>query len=380
MRICFIAEPAVSIYPELWVRYFTGKGHEFHLISTRPFDSDKAGNVKSHILKSIPPQIRIISFLINPIWVLVQMRILVRKIKPDILHGHYITDCGFIAALSGFHPLVQSVWGSDVLVDPYISSFYRYMVRFALNKADLVTTSAQYTTDYIHREFNVPSSKIKTFHWGIDINIFQEGYLGEVKTLRKTLNIDDNSFIVLSPRTFLPHYGIELIIESIPYVIKKHPNVCFVLLKGYSTDSSYENKLQIIAEDLGVKEYIRFVSKLLPLEEMAIHYNMCDAFVSIPRTDQFASCIVEGMACGAIPIVDNLEIYREYLTDGKNAFFVDRENPKDIAEKVIYCIEHPEVKERFYKLNREIVEKDLDWNKNASLMYEAYLDLLKGDS
>jgi len=376
MRICFVAD-AGSIHTKKWVRYFAEKGHEVHLISLKPFYSDKIGNVQYHILRSIPPQIRIISVIINTIWFLVQMRRLVRRIKPDIINGHYITDCGFIAALSGFHPLVISTWGSDVFVDPYKSVINNHIVKFALKRADLVTTMAQYTADYVHSEFNVPSGKIKMFHWGENIDLFQKGYVSEAKTLRKTLNIDDSSFIVLSPRTMGVLYGIEFIIESLPYIIKKHPNVCFVFLKGCSTDSSYENRLQRIAKRAGVEEYTRFVSRYLDKEEMAIYYNMSDVFISIPRTDQFASCIVEGMACGSIPIVGNLEVYREYLTDGNNAFFVDRENPEDIAEKVTYCIEHPEAKERFYEVNREIVKKKLDWSNNAPLMYESYQSLLK---
>ena len=378
MRICLVIN-SPSIYIERWVKYFVDEGHEVHLISNKPFDSNRVRNAELYVLSSIPPKIRVISLLINIIWSSFQMKKLVRKIKPDILNAHYITNGGFIAALSGFHPLIVSAWGSDVFVDPFVSSANRYRVRFALNKADLVTTTAQYTTDYVHREFNVPFRKIKMLHWGIDTNVFQKGYSNEVKILRKALNIDDHTFIVLSPRTMVAHYRIESIVKSIPYVIKKHTNVCFVFLKGSSTDSSYADKIQTIAEDLGVKEYTRFVSKFLELTEMAIYDNMCDALVSIPRTDQFASCIVEGVSCGAIPILGNLELYREYLTDMKNAFFVDGENPSDIAEKVIYCIEHPEVKEGFYRLNREIVEKDLDWNKNAHLMYEFYLDLLKGD-
>lgn len=380
MRICFVSD---SIHTKKWVRYFADKGHEVHLISPTPFDGDKVWNVSYYSLKRIPPQIRIISFLINNIWFLVQMRKLVRKIKPDIVHAHYITDCGFLAALSGFHPLVVSVLGSDVFVDPYKSIFYRYILRFVLKRADSVMTISRYATEFVQKEFNVPPDKIATFYWGIDISVFQKGYLSEVETLRKTLNIDDHSFIVLSPRTMSALYGIEFIIKSIPDVIKKHLNVCFVFLRGWPTDSAYENKLyenklQTIAEDLGVKEYMRVVSKFLEPEDMAKYYNMCDAIVSIPRTDGFSGSILEVMACGAIPIVGNLQVYREYLIDGENVFFVDRENPKDIAEKVIYCIEHPEVKERFYKLNREIIEKDQDWNKNALLVEKWHRSIAEG--
>ncbi len=372
MRICYVAD-ASNIHTQRWVKYFADKGHEVHLISPEPFEDDNIGNVELHLLKRVRPQIRIISFLIDALSHIVQTRKLVRKIKPDILHAHYIFGNGLLAALSGFHPLVLTAWGSDVFVDPHKSPIHRYTVRFALKRADLVTTATRYVNEYIQQEFNVLPNKIKTIFWGLDPNVFRKGYLNEVRILRKNLNINGDAFTVISPRHMSEHYGIEFIIKSIPYIIEKYPNICFIFLRGFAMSTSYEGKLQTLAENLGVKEYTRFVSQRLEPEEMVIYYNMCDVLISIPRTDQFGLCIAEGMACGAIPTVGNLEAYREHLADSENALFVDRENPQDIAEKVIHCIEHPELKEGFYEVNRKIVEENLDWNRNAPHMEELYL-------
>jgi len=372
MRICYIAD-ASNIHTQRWVKYFADKGHEVHLISPTPFEGNNIGNVELYLLKRVRPQIRMISFLIDALSYIVQTRKLVRKIKPDILHAHYIFGNGLLAALSGFHPLILSAWGSDILVDPHRSPIHRYTVRFALKRADLVTTTSRYLDEYIWQEFNVSPNKIKRISWGLDPNVFRKGYLNEVRMLRKNLNINGDAFTVVSPRHMCEHYGLEFIIRSIPHVIEKYPNSCFIFLRGFAMSTSYENKLRTMAENLGVKEYTRFVSRRLEPEEMAIYYNMCKVLISIPRTDQFGLCIAEGATCGVIPIVGNLEVYREYLTDGENAFFVDRENPKDIAEKVIHCIEHPELKERFYGINRKTVEEKLDWNKNAPRMEELYL-------
>ena len=372
MKICYIAHAGFT-HTERWVKYFADKGHEIHWISSGTFEGDNIRNVELYLLKRVHPQIRIISFLIDALSHIVQTRKLVRKIKPDILHAHYIFVNGLLAALSGFHPLILTAWGSDILVDPHKSPIHRYTVRFALKRADSVTTTSRYLDEYIRREFNVSPNKIKRISWGLDPNVFQKGYLNEVRILTKNLDINDDSFTVISPREMSEHYGIEFIVKSIPYVIEKYPNSCFIFLRGFAMSTSYENKLRTMAENLGVKEYTRFVSRRLEPEEMAIYYNMCKVLISIPRTDQFGLCIAEGATCGVIPIVGNLEVYREYLTDGENAFFVDRENPKDIAEKVIHCIEHPELKERFYGINRKTVEEKLDWNKNAPRMEELYL-------
>src|ERR1043166_4818826 len=38
--------------------------------------------------------------------------------QPDIVHAHYASSYGFLAALSGFHPFVISAWGSDLMEFP----------------------------------------------------------------------------------------------------------------------------------------------------------------------------------------------------------------------------------------------------------------------
>ena len=39
---------------------------------------------------------------------------LVKELRPDIVHSHYVSSYGLIGALSGFHPYIISVWGADI--------------------------------------------------------------------------------------------------------------------------------------------------------------------------------------------------------------------------------------------------------------------------
>ncbi|MBM3126965.1 MAG: hypothetical protein FJZ87_18165, partial [Chloroflexi bacterium] len=42
-------------------------------------------------------------------------RRLIREIQPDLIHAGPIQTCAFIAALSGFHPLLTMSWGFDLM-------------------------------------------------------------------------------------------------------------------------------------------------------------------------------------------------------------------------------------------------------------------------
>ncbi len=378
MKICYLAD-AGSIHTQRWIKYFADNGHEVHLISFRSLGDCNVKGVKLHLLKRLRPQIRFVSFPTNLLFEVIQVKKLIKKINPDLLHAHYVVDYGFLGALAGFHPFVVSAWGSDVLRAPKESKISRYIVPVIFKKADIITTTAEFMKEYLIRMFKASRDKIVRIPWGIDLKIFHHGYEEEVKGLKESLEIRANSTIIISNRHMDPKYEIQSIIDSIPYVTKKYPNAIFVFIRGYGSPD-FENEMKVRAKKLGVINNTWFISRLIPPKEMAVLLNASNMFISIPKTDQFGSSIMEGMACGAIPIVSTIKVYEQYLEDGKNAFFVNPESPEKIAEKIIYCIEHPEIKEKFYKINKKIIEKNEDWDRNAKKMEELYENLLKGQS
>ena len=367
MKICYIAPE--GIHTKRWVEYFAERGHEIHLITLMAEDIQSA---KIYPIKTKAPKL-------SPLFKAIRIRNLVKKIKPDILHAHEVVPFGLYGALSGFHPFVVSVWGSDVLRAPKESKISGYIIPVIFKKADIITTTAEFMREYLNNAFKAPKSKIIRIPWGIDLKVFHRGYEEEVKRFKESLGIGVSSPIIISNRHMNPQYEIQSIIDSIPYVTKIYPNVLFVFIRGYGSPD-FENEMKVRAKKLGVINNIWFISRHIPPKEMAVLLNASNMFISIPKTDQFGSSIMEGMACGAIPIVSTIKVYEQYLEDGKNAFFVNPESPEKIAEKIIYCIEHPEIEEKFYKINKKIIEKNEDWDRNAKKMEELYENLLKGQS
>jgi L-malate glycosyltransferase len=378
MKICYLAN-ASSVHTRRWVRYFAASGHQVHLISYSPLQDD-IPNVTVHLLALPRPYIKILSASVSFIPHIIQVKKLVKKLKPDILHAHYALGYGFFGAIIGFHPFLLSAWGSDIMVEPGQNAIFSYMVKIALAKADIVLTTSQYLKRYLSSRFNLADSKIIALPWGVALNTFVRDYRTEGQKLKKDLEIVSGRFIVLSPRHLREHYRIEQILEAVAYTTVKYPKLTLILLKGGASDTRYEGKMNELAERLGISANVRLIHKYLDAEEMAALYNISDAFISIPRSDQFGSSVQEGMACGSIPIVGNLEVYRQYLVDGHNALFVDPDNPKDIAQKIIHCIEHPELKKKFYPINRKIIEEKEDWSKNAAKLAELYQYFAEGRS
>ena len=89
MRICYVADGA-SIHTQRWVNYFAKNGHETHLICWKVMPGYE-DNVNIHILTRLAPKIWTVSQYFSFLFWILQVRRLIKGIKPDIVDGHFIT-------------------------------------------------------------------------------------------------------------------------------------------------------------------------------------------------------------------------------------------------------------------------------------------------
>lgn len=366
MKLCYFAN-LQNIHTQRWIDYFSSEGDEVHVITNQPCIYNKH-DIHIHSIKknsSIPIMSKLIKifYIIN----------LVKTISPDIIHVHSADYGKFLLFLRNY-PTILSVWGSDVLMPAKKSLLKKILLKLVLKRADVITTTAVFMGPYIHEHFNVSLDKIVRIPWGVDLSIFNRNYHDESKKLRRDLGISEDSFVLISNRHINPLYQTEKIIEASRLILDSRPNTYFVLVKGYGTPF-YENEMKELAKKLGVNKNMIFVSKILAPKEMAVYLNMADAFISIPKTDQFGTSVVEGMACGLVPIVSDINVYEQYLNKD-NSIIVNPEDVEDIATKINYLIHNTVFKNKASSLNKKIVEKYEDWNKNSKKMKDLYAYLL----
>ena len=71
------------------------------------------------------------------------LRSVLARLKPDLVHAGPVQSPAFMAALAGFHPLVSMSWGSDLLRDADSSGWMRWMTRYTLNRTTLLVGDCQ---------------------------------------------------------------------------------------------------------------------------------------------------------------------------------------------------------------------------------------------
>jgi hypothetical protein len=70
------------------------------------------------------------------------LRRVLAKHQPDLVHAGPVQRCAFLTALAGFHPLVTMSWGSDLLVGAERGAG-RWAAEFALSRSEVFIADCQ---------------------------------------------------------------------------------------------------------------------------------------------------------------------------------------------------------------------------------------------
>ncbi len=85
-----------------------------------------------------------------------------------------------------------------------------------------------------------------------------------------------------------------------------------------------------------------------------------DVFVLPSYREGLPRSIIEAMAMGKPIVATNIRGCREEVVDGYNGFLVEKENTRELAEKLRVLISDPSLRETFGRRSREIVERSFD--------------------
>jgi glycosyltransferase involved in cell wall biosynthesis len=367
VRICYLAN-ASSVHTNRWIKYFVERGHEVHVIS---FEKAQIQGATVHVLK-LPVLVKSATFPLK-VASIFRIKALMGRIKPDVLHAHYVTNYGLFGALCNFKPFVLTAWGSDVLAVPearLISMIKKQLAVFTLKKADVITCDAKHMKEAM-KKLGVPQEKIELIYFGVDTRKFSPGNKSNI--LKTKLETYDSP-TVISLRNLEPIYDVETLIKSAPIVLEKIPETKFVIAgKG-----SEEQKLKELAKSLGVKNNVKFIG-FIPNQELPEYLNTVDVYVSTALSDAgIAASTAEAMACEVPVVITDVVDNKKWVEDGVSGFLVPMKDQKALAEKIIYLLRNEDVRKQFGKFSRQIIEERNNYYREMEKMEDIYKKVIRG--
>lgn len=353
MKICYVASP--DIHTDNWLRYFVDYGDEVHIItSSANFQTELQGKVSIHYLKHHQYPQRIINYAMNSIYMLGQVKGLLKDIRPDILHAQYIGDLAVLAAASGFYPFIATAWGSDVLVTPNESLLSKMALKYVLNHADIVTCDGEKILSILQLLSSHPKV-IKIYH-GVDTSLFKPSITRQ----------DD---VVISTRRLEPLYDVGSVIQAVVKVRESYPVKMIV-----AGDGSQRGYLEDMVSNLKAKQYITFLGSLTR-EELAKQLGEAGIYTTSSLSDTTSVSLLEAMACGLPVIATNVGENSYWIKNGINGYIV--ESAPDIAVKLLSMLGNKAEATKMGAINRATIDSCANYCKEMATMREIYGRFIK---
>ena len=362
LRLAFFGDPN-SIHVRRWAGWFADRGHATVLLEPAGLE----------IVPGLPGLITVERFTpyyhgrFRPRGYFAERRSLrdvLRRFRPDFVHGHYLTEYGWHAWMSGFHPYGITVWGSDVTISLRRSRRTAFYGRMALRGADLVTgDSASLIEDVIAA--GARRGRTHLVQFGVDTKRFAHG--PGTEALRARLGLGGRR-VLFSPRLVQPLYRHGVAVEALAAL----PDDYVLLLGRYQVDEAELARLLAQAAALGVSERVVVVPGI-GHSEMPDFYRLAAAVLTIPMSDATPVTLLEALACERPVVATDLPSVREWLGELDPASLVAVDDARATAEAIKRiaargAAEQQEIGRR----GREIVQDRASQDANMSAVEALY--------
>jgi glycosyltransferase involved in cell wall biosynthesis len=385
MRLLFVADGRSPIALN-WIEYFLAQEHEVHLASTfqsppdprlasytfvpAAFSSVKAAGPAPAHTRGLwgAPAVRLRTALrqwLGPITLpgaARQLRSLIDRVQPDLVHAMRIPYEGMLAALAGAEaPLVISVWGNDFTLHAPSTPLMRRYTRLALGQASLLHTDCRRDLRLAH-------------DWG-----FPEGGRGLV--LPGAGGIQPEVFypppaivpepIVIQPRGVRAYVNNQVFFQAIPLVLERLPTARF-----FCTTMQGEPQAARWVQELGIAAQVELLPKQTRAQ-MADLFRRARVVVSPTTHDGTPNTLLEAMACGCLPVVGDLESLREWITPGVNGLLVDLRHSQALAEAILAALQQDDLCQRAREENLRLIAERAVYGRVMPAAERAYRELIQ---
>jgi glycosyltransferase involved in cell wall biosynthesis len=283
---------------------------------------------------------------------------IIKKVKPDIINicsPYPISISALLWARRYKIPVIGSihVLPQNMLTPFFNFKFYniikeytwKYLVYF-FNLVDWATIPTNTGANmFIKRGLR---TKITPISNGLETEVFNPKNNGEY--LREKFNLPNKNIVLFTGR-INEEKNLDVLIKSIPYVLKKID--AHFLLVG--SGGEYKNKLINLAKELHIKDHTTFTD-FLDWKDYPNIYNIADVF-AIPSESELQSIVtMEAIASGLPVVVVNNGALPE-LASMNNGFLFEPKNSEQMAEKIIKVLSDEELKKTMGANSLKLIKK-----------------------
>ena len=330
-----------------------------------------------------------------------QVAIALQKEQCDVIHLQHCSP--YIPAIRAYNPRSKIVLH---LHAEWFSQNNPARLQRWLRHVDLVTTVSHYVTEKTKRDFPAITDRCETIYNGIDVQEFaRDRDYGATRSAEKR---------ILYSGGVSPHKGLHVLLEAFKLVVERFPNVRLDIsgpIGNYPLEENFDLKdreqldglahfyargamphlrAKFLSGPSPAEAYLSYLKRLvpqnmsskvtflgfIPRSQLIDRYYSADVFAFTPIWNEgFGIPPVEAMAAGVPVVASRSGAVVETVTHQQTGFLVEKNNPQQVADRILTLLENNSLREAMGKCARQHVLKRFTWDLVAARIYERYRTL-----
>ena len=253
----------------------------------------------------------------------------------QIIHVLYAFPYSLYATKLNY-PYIITTRGSDVLRDIPLLKKSKGIKSYIINK--IISKRYKSAFEQASAISSTSNNQIKAINAFISekktIKLIRSGIdLKKQKTCLKKLsdNKSTDTFNIFSPRSFLPYYNIDKIVDAFGFLCKKHSNLNLTLVNDQE-EGEFFIKVKALIERGNIKSKVHFKKKM-NYSDLQETYLNSDLVIMIPETDGTPNTALESMLCKT-PVILGFSNYDPSIFNNKTCFFIQGKDIENIQEGI----------------------------------------------
>jgi glycosyltransferase involved in cell wall biosynthesis len=356
---------ANSAHTQRWANAFAARGVELIVASQHAFDP-----------ADFCPSVRIIPlpfrggagyFLNAP-----ALRQMIRKERPDILHAHFLSGYGTTARLARFHPLIISVWGSDIFEFPRRNASAKRLIEANLRSADrLMSTSAIMKREI--EKYILPRREIALTPFGVETDVF-------IPSSKPSVRHESASILVIGLIKDLEWYsGADVLLRAFARLaedFRKEGNERAVdrMWLRIAGDGSKRVELESLAKNLRIEKKVEFLG-FLRFAEVPAFFSGLDIYCAPSLAESFGVAALEASSCALPVVASRVGGLPEVVDDGRTGLLVEPGDEIALAGALRSLLLDADLRSRLGSAGRSFVQERYSWPSCVDRVMAIYEEL-----
>ena len=236
----------------------------------------------------------------------------------------------------------------------------RKVMEELVRRSGRLVVMARKGAEILRETYGVPDGKVDVIPHGIpDMPFIGSGFY-------KAQFGVEGRMVLLTFGLLGPGKGIEYAIEALPEIVKRHPNVVYLVLGATHPHlvaregESYRLGLERLAEDRGVKEHVIFYNRFVSMDDLKEFIGATDIYLTPYLNEAQITSGTLAYVFGAGKAVVSTPYWhaQELLADGQG-ILVPFRDPHAIAEGVCAFLDDPvrlqTTREKAHQLGRAMI-------------------------